>query len=177
MKQWNGLICSQRLSKYPLTATLFLVWDAVLYMCLNKTTPSVDLCSASLCSLFLTFWSLPLMACLINFSQTLEERAKQLRTGQVVFYRPDAFDSTPRLIEDVKAIGYHIIASDTRILLRSAYSSLLSYTIKVRINNRCPAICAFILTNKTSTGRIRFHWCFFVIMSSKIVKKYLSNCY
>lgn len=83
------------------------------------------------------------MACLINIIQTLEERAKQLRTGQVIFYRPDDFDRTPRLIEDVKAIGYHIIATDTRILLRSAYSSLLSYTIKVRINKASSHFCIY----------------------------------
>ncbi|XP_060775428.1 zona pellucida protein AX 4 [Neoarius graeffei] len=78
-------------------------------------------------------WSLREIVCEENYMETLEERAKQLRTGQVIFYRPDDFDKTPRLIEDVKAIGYHIVATDTRLLLRSAYSSLLSYTIKSHV--------------------------------------------
>ncbi|MCI4377373.1 hypothetical protein PGIGA_G00202940 [Pangasianodon gigas] len=86
-------------------------------------------------------------------SQTLEERVKQLRTGQVIFYRPGDFDKTPRQIEDVKAIGYHIIATDTRILLRSAYSSLLSYTTKEK-NVQVEAVSAIIMLQLEGTSSI-----------------------
>lgn len=86
-------------------------------------------------------------------SRTLEERAMQLRTGQVIFYRPNVFDKTPRQIEDVKAIGYHIIATDTRILLRSAYSSLLSYTFKEK-NVQVEAVSAIVILQLEGTSSI-----------------------
>lgn len=148
--------------RYPLTPAMILVWDGAVHMCLKEQL-LLGICAVHVMLKFIkTFCSLLLMTCsiniiylfnlliyisLINLIQTLEERAKQLRTGQVFFYRPDDVDNAPQPIQDVEALGYHIVATHTRILLRSAYSSLLSYTIKVWINNSCPAICAFTRTS------------------------------
>ncbi|XP_022534131.2 zona pellucida protein AX 4 isoform X1 [Astyanax mexicanus] len=63
-------------------------------------------------------------------SEAPEDRAKRLSKSRVVFYRQGDAHQASQSIQEAAVLGYHIVSTDTRILLRSAYSSPLSYTLK-----------------------------------------------
>ncbi|KAI4895748.1 hypothetical protein NFI96_024036, partial [Prochilodus magdalenae] len=62
--------------------------------------------------------------------QASEDRAEQLRMGHVLFYGPGDAHHPSQPIKDAEVLGYRIVATNNRMLLRSAYSSPFSYTLK-----------------------------------------------
>uniref|UniRef100_A0A3B4EAE3 ZP domain-containing protein n=1 Tax=Pygocentrus nattereri TaxID=42514 RepID=A0A3B4EAE3_PYGNA len=56
--------------------------------------------------------------------------AEQFRMERVIFYRPGDAHPASQSVKEAEALGYHIVATDTRLLLRGAYSSPFFYMRK-----------------------------------------------
>ncbi|XP_072544679.1 zona pellucida protein AX 4 [Salminus brasiliensis] len=63
-------------------------------------------------------------------SEAAEVRAERLSTGHVLFYRPGDSQHVSQTVKEAESMGYRIVATDTRMLLRCAYSSPFAYTLK-----------------------------------------------
>ncbi|XP_035267189.1 uncharacterized protein LOC118224108 isoform X2 [Anguilla anguilla] len=61
-----------------------------------------------------------------------EEKGDGLKAWQVAFHKPEYLGGESMPLRDAQVMGYHINTTDTRIILRCPYSSVMSYMLQER---------------------------------------------